>query len=78
MKQGNDKEPIIRAAYRISEEIGREVEKLIRTDRRVSRAELEALHRRLEQYLDTESAKRVQKALTNALMPPDWKAGAGS
>jgi|GEM_PF-2747317 len=78
MKQDNDKEPIIRAAYRISEEIGREVEKLVRGDRQVSPEELEALCQRLGQYLDPESAKRVQKALTNALIPPDPKAGTGS
>jgi len=78
MKQDNDKEPIIRAAYRISEEIGREVEKLVRGDRRASPEELEALFQRLGQYLDPESAKRVQKALANALLPPDPKAGTGS
>lgn len=78
MKQGDDKEPIIRAAYRISEEIGREVEKLVRGDRRVKPEELEALYRRLGQYLDPEAARRVQKALANALMPPDPTAAAES
>ncbi|HKS95179.1 MAG TPA: hypothetical protein VJV74_03485 [Terriglobia bacterium] len=78
MKEATHKEPIIRAAYRISEEIGREVEELVRGDRRVSPEELDALYRRLGQYLDPEAARRVQKALANALVPPDPKAAAES
>lgn len=78
MRQETNREPIIRAAYRISEEIGREVKDLVRGDRRVSPKELDALYRRLVQYLDPEAAKRVRNALANALIPPETERGTGS
>jgi hypothetical protein len=68
-----DTEQIINAAYRISKEIGQEVERLVGTGRQVSRDELDGLYQTLRQHLNAESARRIHDALLNALIPPPEK-----
>ncbi|HEY6922147.1 MAG TPA: hypothetical protein VI653_01670 [Steroidobacteraceae bacterium] len=72
-------EQIIKAAYRVSKEIGQEVERLVRAGRQASREELGGLYQKLKQHLEEESAKRIYNALVNALTPPpEQEKGSGS
>ncbi len=65
-----NKDEVIKAAYRISEELGQEVEALVRSDHAATREALDRLYDRIRQQLGGERAKHVYEALANALIPP--------
>ncbi len=65
-----NKDQLVRAAYRISEELGQEVEALVRSNHGATSEALERLYDKIRQQIGRERAKHVYEALTNALIPP--------
>ena len=66
----NSAQVIIRAAYSISDELGQDVERLIRSSQGARHEDLERLYMEIRERLGEESAKHVYDALANALIPP--------
>ena len=80
IRQRSD-QSIIKAAYSISEELGQDVERLIRNSEGASHEDLDRLYARIRERLGEESAKRICAALAKALIPPtgqDSGSGSGS